>query len=155
MLYVLLNLKYEEMKVGLAADHAGYELKQFVKGMLEGMNIEVVDFGTNSTESVDYPDYAHPLALALESGEVTFGFAFCGSGNGIAITLNRYPHVRAALCWTAEIARLAREHNDANVCSMPSRFITTKEAAGIVEAFLDAKFEGGRHQRRIEKMGCR
>ncbi len=142
------------MKVGLAADHAGFEMKSFLVGMLDAMGYEVTDFGTNSADSVDYPDYAHPLALAVESKKVDLGIALCGSGNGINITVNKHQGVRGALCWTAEIARLARQHNDANICSLPARFIANVEASAIVEAFLTTHFEGGRHQRRIDKISC-
>lgn len=142
------------MKIGLASDHAGYEMKQFLVGMLEGMGYEVVDFGTSSTQSVDYPDYAHPLANAVASGKVEAGIAMCGTGNGINMAVNRHKGVRGALCWTAEISRLSRQHNNANVCCLPARFISTIEAAAIVETFLATPFEDGRHQKRIEKIEC-
>lgn len=121
---------------------------------------EPVDFGTYSTESCDYPDFAHPAAEAVENGECAFGIAMCGSGNGISMTLNKHQGIRAALCWTPELARLAKEHNDANILSLPARFITREEAKAIVDAYLNARFEGGRHQRRIDKIpvkgcGCR
>ena len=119
-----------------------------------------MDFGTYSTESCDYPDFAHPAAEAVENGECAFGIAMCGSGNGISMTLNKHQGIRAALCWTPELARLAKEHNDANILSLPARFITREEAKAIVDAYLNARFEGGRHQRRIDKIpvkgcGCR
>lgn len=142
------------MKIGLASDHAGYEMKQFLVGMLEAMDYEVVNFGTSSAESVDYPDYAHSLADAVASGKVELGFAVCGSGNGVNMTVNRHKGVRGALCWSAEISRLARQHNNANVCSLPARFISNVEAAAIVETFLATSFEGGRHQNRVEKIEC-
>ncbi|HNV52958.1 MAG TPA: RpiB/LacA/LacB family sugar-phosphate isomerase, partial [Tenuifilaceae bacterium] len=113
---------------------------------------QVWDFGTHSEESVDYPDFAHPLAFAVEKGEYDLGFIFCGSGNGVSITANKHQGVRSALCWTAEIASLARQHNDANVCAIPARFVSVSDAKHIVKAFLDSKFEGGRHQRRVEKI---
>lgn len=138
--------------IGLSCDHAGYELKEFVKQILDSKKITYKDFGTCSTESCDYPDFAHPLALAVEDGEVYPGIAVCGSGNGIAITLNKHQGIRAALCWNEEIARLAREHNDANILVMPGRFISREEATRVVEAFLSTSFEGGRHQRRIDKI---
>lgn len=138
--------------VGLCSDHAGYELKEFVKQMLDFKGIGYKDFGTYSTESCDYPDFAHALALGVEAGEVYPGIAVCGSGNGIAITLNKHQQVRAALCWQEEIAALARAHNDANVLVMPGRFISTEEATKIVDAFLNTAFEGGRHQKRIDKI---
>lgn len=142
-------------KIGMACDHAGYELKEYLKKILVKRGNEVVDFGTNSPESMDYPDTAHPLAEALEAGKVDFGVSMCGSGNGITMTLNKHQKVRAALCWKPEIAALAKQHNNANILSMPARFISRKMAVRILEAYLDAKFEGGRHQRRIEKIPCK
>lgn len=142
-------------KIGMACDHAGYELKEYLKKILVKRGNEVVDFGTNSPESMDYPDTAHPLAEALEAGKVDFGVAMCGSGNGITMTLNKHQKVRAALCWKPDIAALAKQHNNANILSMPARFISRKMAVRILDAYLDAKFEGGRHQRRIEKIPCK
>ena len=142
----------KNIPVGLASDHAGYELKEYVKQLLTGKNIPFHDFGTYSTESVDYPDFAHLMGKAVEAGEVYPGIAVCGTGNGISMTLNKHRGVRAALCWREDIAKLAREHNDANVLSMPGRFISKEEAKKIVEIFLDTPFEGGRHQRRIDKI---
>ena len=138
--------------LGLCSDHAGYELKEFVKQILDSKGLAYKDFGTDSTESCDYPDYAHPLAKAVEAGEVYPGIAICGSGTGIAMTLNKHQGIRAALCWQEEIARLAREHNNANILVMPGRFISQEEATHTVEAFLSTSFEGGRHQRRIDKI---
>ncbi|MDR0419924.1 MAG: ribose 5-phosphate isomerase B [Prevotellaceae bacterium] len=142
------------MKIGFAADHAGYQLKIFLIELMKNEENEVVDFGTNSTESVDYPDFAHLLAVAVENGEVDYGIAICGSGNGINMTLNKHLKIRAALCWNEEIAALARKHNNANVCSLPARFISEAEAAKIVVIFLKTDFEGGRHQKRIDKIEC-
>lgn len=142
----------ENIKIGLACDHAGFELKQYVKAWLEQKNIAYEDFGTNSTESCDYPDYAHPLAEAVENGTCHLGIAICGSGNGINMTLNKHQGVRAALCWTDEIARLARQHNNANVLVMPGRFISQETASSIMNEFIYTPFEGGRHIRRIEKI---
>ncbi|MDR1198143.1 MAG: ribose 5-phosphate isomerase B [Prevotellaceae bacterium] len=142
------------MKIGFSADHAGYKLKMFLIELLQNEGNEITDFGTNSIESVDYPDFAHPLALAVESGEVDCGIAVCGTGNGINMTLNKHQKIRAALCWNCEIAALARKHNNANVCSLPARFISENEAAKIVETFLKSDFEDGRHQRRIDKIPC-
>ena len=139
-------------KIVIASDHAGFELKQFVKIWLEGRGMEYQDFGTYTSESCDYADFAHPLALAVEAGECYPGIAICGSGNGINMTLNHHQGIRAALCWIPEIAHLARQHNDANVLVMPGRFITTEEADQIMTEFFNTKFEGGRHQRRIEKI---
>lgn len=142
--------------IGMASDHAGYELKEHLKTLLGGMGYEVRDFGTHSADSVDYPDVAHPLADAVENGEVGFGIAMCGSGNGISMTLNKHRGIRAALCWTPKLASLARQHNDANILSLPARFITPETAEEIVKAYISAEFEGGRHQRRIDKISpCR
>ncbi len=141
--------------IGLCCDHAGYELKEEIKNMLSSKGLPYKDFGTHSTDSCDYPDFAHPLAEAVETGDVYPGIAICGSGNGIAMTLNKHQHIRAALCWQEEIAGLARAHNDANVLVMPGRFIGIDEAARIVETFLNTPFEGGRHQRRIDKIPCK
>ena len=138
--------------IGLACDHAGFELKEYVRGWLEAKGWAYKDFGTNSTASVDYPDYAHPLALAVESGECYPGIAICGSGNGINMTLNKHQGIRAGLSWIPEIAHLCRQHNDANVLVMPGRFIDTDMARKIMDEFFATDFEGGRHQRRIDKM---
>lgn len=141
-----------DKKIGIAADHAGYEMKEFLVGWLGAMGYEVHDFGCNSPESCDYPDFAHPLGYAIDNGELLRGITICGSGNGISMAINKHPKVRAALCWNAEIAELARKHNDANVCSLPARFIDNTEATDILEKFLNTEFEGGRHQRRINKI---
>lgn len=138
--------------IGLSSDHAGVELKEHVKQLLDAKGLVYKDFGTCSTDSCDYPDFAHPLALAVEAGEVYPGIAICGTGNGIAMTLNKHQKIRAGLCWNAEIAQLARAHNDANILVMPGRFISKEEATKVVDAFLDTPFEGGRHQRRIDKI---
>ena len=137
--------------LGLCSDHAGYELKEFVKQILNSKGLTYKDFGTCSTESCDYPDYAHPLAEAVEAGEVYPGIAICGSGNGIAMTLNKHQGIRAALCWQEEIARLAREHNDANVLALGGRVVGPGLAIKIVETFLDTPFSNDeRHIRRIK-----
>lgn len=140
------------MKIAFASDHAGYELKQFIMNIMQSRGYEPVDFGTHSTESCDYPDYAHPCACAVESGECSFGIAMCGTGNGISMTLNHHQGIRAALCWKPEIASLAKQHNNANILVMPARFISQDMAVKILDAYLDAEFEGGRHQRRIDKI---
>lgn len=145
--------------LGLSCDHAGYELKEFIKQLLDSRGLAYKDFGTYSAESCDYPDFAHALARAMEAGEVYPGIAICGSGNGISMALNKHQEIRAALCWEEEIARLARAHNDANVLVMPGRFISREEAEKALDAFLNTPFEGGRHQRRVDKikladMGC-
>ena len=138
--------------IGLCSDHAGLELKAFVRQWLDEKGWSYKDFGTYTADSCDYPDFAHPLALAVEAGECYPGIAICGSGNGIAITLNKHQGIRAALCWRPDIAHLARQHNDANVLVMPGRFITTGEASQILNEFFATAFEGGRHQRRIDKI---
>ena len=138
--------------IAICSDHAGFELKSIIEGYLEADNKPFKDFGTYSAESCDYPDFAHPCAKAVESGERYPGIAMCGSGNGIAMTLNKHQGIRAALCWTPELARLARQHNDANVLVLPARFINPVDALAIVDAFLATPFEGGRHQRRIDKI---
>lgn len=138
--------------IGLACDHAGFELKEYIRSWLELKGWGYKDFGTNSLASVDYPDFAHPLALAVESGECYPGIAICGSGNGINMTLNKHQSIRAALCWNTEIAHLARQHNDANILVMPGRFISIAEADMILAEFFSTPFEGGRHQNRINKI---
>ena len=138
--------------IGLASDHAGCPLKEHIKTYRDEHGLAYKDFGTHSTESCDYPDYAHPLARAVQNGEVSRGIAVCGSGEGISITLNKHRGIRAALCWTPEIAGLSRRHNDANILALPGRFITPEEADTIVDVFLTSTFEGGRHQRRVEKI---
>lgn len=140
--------------IGIAADHAGYELKEILKTELTQMGYVVKDFGTNSAESMDYPDVAHPLALAVSKGEIPVGITICGSGNGISMTANKHEGVRAALCWTPEIARLAKIHNNANILSLPARFISTATAKEILAMFLKSEFEGGRHQKRVNKIDC-
>lgn len=138
--------------VGLCSDHAGYELKGIVEGYLLANDIATKDFGTYSSESCDYADWAHPCAEAVEKGEVYPAVAICGSGNGIGMTLNKHQGIRAALCWNKEIASLARKHNDANVLVLPGRFIAPEEAIAILDVFLNTEFEGGRHARRIAKI---
>lgn len=138
--------------IALCSDHAGYELKSIIEGYLEANDRDFEDFGTFSAESCDYPDFAHPCALAVESGKCYPAIAMCGSGNGIAMTLNKHQGIRAALCWTPELAELARRHNDANVLVLPARFIPAEVALKIVDTFLSTPFEGGRHQRRIDKI---
>ena len=140
------------MPIAICSDHAGYELKSVIEGYLESGDRTYRDFGTNSTESCDYPDFAHPCAIAVENGDCYPGIAMCGSGNGIAMTLNKHQGIRAAICWTPELARLARQHNDANVLVLPARFIDQVTALEIVDAFLNTSFEGGRHLRRIAKI---
>lgn len=136
----------------MASDHAGYQLKNELIPYLKSLGYGVKDFGTFSEESCDYADFAHPAAIAVEKGEYPFGIAMCGSGNGIQITLNKHQGIRAALCWNPELAALARQHNNANFLVLPARFISEDEAKKIVDAYLSSNFEGGRHQRRIDKI---
>lgn len=142
----------ETKTIGLASDHAGFALKQFVKEYLDEKGLEYKDYGTHSEESCDYPDFGHALARGIENGEVFPGIAICGSGEGIAMTLNKHQSIRAGLAWMPEIAHLVRQHNDANVLVMPGRFISEETARQIMDEFLSTEFEGGRHQRRVEKI---
>lgn len=141
-------------KVGIASDHAGYEMKEFVVGYLQAKGFEVYDFGTHSPESVDYADFGHPLAEAIENGEVECGVGLCGSGEGMAMTLNKHQGIRAGLCWLPEIAELIRLHNNANVIVLPARFISNDEAVALLDKFFTTDFEGGRHEARVAKMKC-
>jgi ribose 5-phosphate isomerase B len=140
------------MRIGIACDHAGYKLKLSLIKHLSDKGYKVVDFGAHTDASVDYPDFAHPMAEAVENGVVDCGVSLCGSGNGINMTVNKHQGIRAALCWNVEIASLGRYHNDANICSLPARFISEEEANAIVDTFLTTDFEGGRHMRRIDKI---
>lgn len=142
----------QDMRISIGSDHAGYELKRRLVERLEKAGWTVTDRGTNSGDSVDYPDHAHAVAADVQEGRSPFGVLICGSGNGVNITANKHHGVRSALAWTPEVARLAREHNDANVLALPARFISEEEAEGILDAFLGAHFEGGRHARRVEKI---
>ncbi|MEG1580268.1 MAG: ribose 5-phosphate isomerase B [Bacteroidaceae bacterium] len=139
-------------RIGLASDHAGYALKQFVISYLTQKGLAFKDYGCFSEESCDYPDFAHALANGLAANECTLGIAICGSGEGISMTLNKHQNVRAALCWIPEIAHMTRLHNNANVLVMPGRYLSTEVAQGIMDEFLGTEFEGGRHQRRIDKI---
>ncbi|WP_029904422.1 RpiB/LacA/LacB family sugar-phosphate isomerase [Prevotella sp. 10(H)] len=140
--------------IGLASDHAGFSLKEYIITLFKSEDIPYIDFGTYSTDSVDYPDFGHKLGEAIDSGQCDKGIAVCGSGNGINMTLNHHKYVRSALCWNTEITRLARLHNDANVLTLPGRFINQKEAYDMIEVFFNTLFEGGRHQNRIDKIPC-
>ena len=140
------------MKIAIGNDHAGVETKNAIVTYLKGKGIEVENFGTDSNDSVDYPDFGHAVGTAVASGEAALGIVICGSGNGIAMTVNKHAGVRCAVCWTKEIADLARAHNDANVISIPARFTAVPQAVEMVATFLDTPFEGGRHQRRVEKI---
>ena len=142
------------MKIAIGCDHAGYDMKERIKKNLEGKGINFHDFGAFSSDSVDYPDFAHAVAAEISSGNFGAGVLICGSGNGISMTANKYNGVRAALCWTPEIAELARLHNDANILSLPARFITQEQGVEILEKFIETSFEGGRHERRVNKINC-
>jgi len=142
-------------RIGIAADHAGYALKELLKERLISEGYEVYDFGTDSGQSMDYPDTAHPLAISVERKESEVGIILCGSGNGVNMTINKHQGIRGALCWNAEIALLARLHNDANIVAIPARFVSQEEAFEIVSIFLSTDFEGGRHLNRINKIPCR
>ena len=140
------------MKIAIGNDHAGTDYKNQIVKYLENRDIEVVNYGTNEADSVDYPDFVHPVANDVEGEKVNLGIIICGSGNGAAMTANKHQGVRAALCWTKELAQLAREHNDANILSIPARFTSLPQAVEMVKTFLDTPFEGGRHQRRVDKI---
>jgi len=140
--------------IPIGADHAGFELKEKVKRFLMEKGIEVKDFGCHSTESIDYPDFGHPVAETVENNPGMKGILICGSGNGINMTANKHQGIRSALCWKKEIAELARLHNDANIITLPARFITVEEAFEMIEVFFNTSFEGGRHQNRINKIAC-
>ncbi len=142
-------------KIGVACDHAGYEMKELLVGYLDAKGFEVIDYGCFSQESIDYPDYGHALATAIESGEVKRGIGLCGSGEGMAITLNKHQGVRAGLVWCNDVARLIREHNDANAIVLPARFIDNDQAVEFVSTWLSTPFEGGRHQNRVAKIAIK
>jgi ribose 5-phosphate isomerase B len=143
-----------EKTIAIGCDHAGFEYKEAVKKRLGERGYSIKDFGTYSEDSVDYPDFARPLAASVASGENKSGILICGSGNGVCMTANKNPQIRAALCWTEELGKLARLHNDANVLCLPSRFIDLETAWNITAAFLDTEFEGGRHQKRVSKISA-
>jgi ribose 5-phosphate isomerase B len=140
------------MKIAIASDHAGYKLKEAISRFLKDKGYSIEDYGTNSESSVDYPDFAHPLAESVERGNSDIGIIMCGSGNGINMTANKHSGIRSALCWNEEVAKLARQHNNANVLALPARFISEAEALKIVSAFLSEGFEGGRHENRVKKI---
>ena len=142
------------MKIGICSDHAGYQYKEKLSAWLAGKGYSVVDYGTHGTANVDYPDFAHALAEGIEKGEVDKGIALCGTGNGMAMTLNHHKGIRAGLAWNRDIGALVKQHNNANVLVMPARFITLTMARLIVKTWLETEFEGGRHQRRIDKISC-
>lgn len=142
------------MKISIGNDHAGPDYKHAIVAMLLKKGYEVINYGTDTEASVDYPDFAHPVANDVSEGKADFGIVICGSGNGIAMTVNKHPRVRAGLCWTKEIAYLTRLHNNANIVSIPARFTSIIQAVEIVETFLNTEFEGGRHQARVNKISC-
>lgn len=142
------------MKIAIGNDHAGPEYKKAIVTMLQSKGYEIINYGTDTFDSVDFPDFGHPVALDVSEGKVNFGIVICGSGNGIAMTANKHQKVRAALCWTKEIAALARQHNDANIISIPSRFTSIAQAVDMVDTFLNTDFEGGRHTNRVNKIAC-
>lgn len=142
----------KNISIAIGADHAGFEYKELLKDYLADYTVK--DFGTNSTDSADYPDFAHPVASAVEGGEFTLGILVCGSANGVAITANKHQGIRAAIAWKVEIAELSRQHNNANVLCVPARFVSTDEAKAIVQKFIDTEFEGGRHATRVGKISC-
>jgi ribose 5-phosphate isomerase B len=151
------NLKYflmKKIKLAIGNDHAGVIYKEKIKAMLTEAGYEIFDAGTNTDDSVDYPDFAHPVANKVADKDVTFGILICGSGNGVAITANKHEAIRAALCWKVELAKLARAHNNANIICIPARFVSLALAKNMINAFLTEKFEGGRHLKRVKKIAC-
>ena len=141
-------------KIAIGCDHGGFAYKNAIINLLKNQDIEVYDFGTDSGDSVDYPDFVHPVAENVENGNVDLGIVLCGSGNGAAMTANKHQGIRAGLCWTKELAELARQHNDANVLSIPARFISQEVALEMVDTFISTEFDGGRHERRVGKISC-
>ena len=142
------------MKIAIGNDHAGPHYKKAIVKMLQDNGHEVINYGTDTVDSVDYPDFGHPVALDVKNKKADFGIVICGSGNGINMTVNKHEGIRAALCWTKEIATLARQHNDANILSIPARFTAIEQAVEIAKTFLETHFEGGRHQTRVDKISC-
>lgn len=142
------------MKIAIGNDHAGPDYKFAIVDFLKELGHEVVNYGTNTLDSVDYPDFANPVAKAVNDGEVPLGILICGSANGVAMTANKYPNVRAGLCWSKEIVSLIRQHNDANILCIPARFTSIPQAVAMVDTFLNTDFEGGRHQGRVDKIAC-
>ena len=140
--------------VAIGCDHAGYEYKTIIADLLQNKGLQVKDFGTYSADSVDYPDFAHPVAASVEKEETAFGILLCGTGNGVAITANKHQGIRAAVCWGEELAELARKHNDANIICIPARFVREGDVEKMVEIFIHTEFEGGRHKNRVRKIAC-
>ena len=142
------------LPVAIGCDHAGFELKESIISFLDGKGLAYKDFGTYSTDSVDYPDFAHPVAKEVESQQASFGILICGSANGVAMTANKHQGIRAAICWGEELAELARKHNNANIICIPGRFVREKDAEKMLDIFINSEFEGGRHENRVNKMAC-
>lgn len=142
------------MKIAIGSDHAGFEYKQLISEELKSSGHQIEDFGTFSSDSVDYPDFAHPVASAVDSSTAEVGILICGSANGVAMTANKHQNIRAAICWKEELAALAKQHNNANVLCVPARFISIELAQAIIKKFLETEFEGGRHGRRVDKISC-
>jgi ribose 5-phosphate isomerase B len=142
------------LPIGIGCDHAGFEYKTELVRFLNQKGYQVNDFGTYAADSVDYPDFAHPVASAVEKGEVAFGILLCGSANGVCITANKHQGVRAGLCWISDVARLVRQHNDANILGLPARFISVEQAKQMIDIFIETPFEGGRHANRVNKIAC-
>jgi ribose 5-phosphate isomerase B len=140
--------------IAIGSDHAGYDYKEDLISFLEGKGLQFKDFGTHTKDSVDYPDFAHPVASAVESGEYAFGILLCGTANGVAMSANKHQHIRAAICWGEEITQLVRQHNDANIICIPARFVREGDAEKMVTIFMTTDFEGGRHGRRVDKIAC-
>ncbi|HVM87217.1 MAG TPA: ribose 5-phosphate isomerase B [Puia sp.] len=140
--------------IAIGSDHAGYDYKKELAQWLTTKGFQIKDFGVDENKSADYPDYAHPVANSVENGETGFGILLCGSANGVCMTANKHQHIRAALCWENEIAKLVRQHNNANIICLPARFISLELAKNLIEIFISTEFEGGRHERRVEKMMC-
>ena len=143
-----------KLPIAIGCDHAGFEYKEAIISFLDGKKLQCKDFGTFSTDSVDYPDFAHPVANEVESGKAAFGILICGSANGVAITANKHQGVRAAICWGEELAELARKHNNANIICIPSRFVREKDVEKMMCVFMETEFEGGRHENRVSKISC-
>lgn len=148
-------MKLNTMKISIGNDHAGPDYKDAIVADLQAAGYEIKNHGTNTTDSVDYPDFIHPVAKEVSTGETALGIIICGSGNGAAMTANKYEKIRAALCWNKELVVLARQHNNANILSLPARFLSIPQAIAMVEAFINTEFDGGRHQGRIDKIPCR
>jgi ribose 5-phosphate isomerase B len=151
---IIMDNRNPTLSVAMGADHAGYEYKDILRRHLESKGLSVLNFGTDGPDSVDYPDYAHPVAESVESGKANIGVLICGSANGVAITANKHAGIRAAICWDLPLASLARQHNDANVLCIPARFVDVETAKAMLDVFLNTSFEGGRHASRVAKISC-